>query len=272
MSYWKDDFRRILKDLIPFGMTVKRNAVNTTIIANALVLREIYKSGTSLRSIDHINKIRYNYGICNTYLSCQAMCNSLSRAIGVTLNDCKMVYCKVCNNISFGNKIFCPHCYKVGLITRRLCGCKVNTCFANNTYWKKHQSDEIDASKFICNHCRTSSENCVICETPLTFITSLVNTKQSELIINSTSEEIRNHLAYCKRTKIVSNMITKNVACCLYAFGEVDLANDIIMYLASKQDPSVIRDSLQAEVRAFSQRDCIERLTYQMSIVVTVVY
>ena len=93
---------------------------------------------------------------------------------------------------------------------------------------------------------------------------SLFNTGQEDLIINSTEEDIIRHLELCKKNSISSNLITKNIASCLYAFGKTELADKIIDFLNSFEDPSTVRNSCQEGAEKFSSDESVEHKYFKM--------
>ena len=266
MSYWEGHSRELVTDQIPLGLRIRNDQISDKELLCARMMSNLYKSGTSFSFLDSINKLYCGSGVLTEFFSCQSMNNLLCKRLGVSINFCKIVICKVCKRISFGNKVFCQHCYRLkNMYTRRLYGCKCKDCYANNTYWERHCNEKPDVDKVICTHCRTSSPNCIISENPIIHLVSLVNSNQIDLIVDSTEDDIRRHLDYARANKVSSVLITKNIATCLFAMGKKELATDILHFLASFEDPSVIRNSMKEEVDQFVSDSSIEKRCYNLS-------
>lgn len=247
-------------------MYENKSVSENVIIADAVIIKYVYKHNSSSRAFDEMEMARYKIHNVTSFKSFQSRLNSLYRYVGVPINCLKMVTCSNCGDISFGCLILCPLCHSKEV--RRLQGCKVRNCPANNSVWEKMSDEEKNnlSGKEICIHNRTSSPQCVISETPLSHIVTLTNLRMDNRFIYSTPQEIHSLIKECKEKGIPCPILTKNVACCLYAFGEIELATEMFNFLLSFEDPSTIRESMMEGAELFSQVNSIENLAINWSI------
>ena len=231
----------------------------------AYEVRMVYDTGASIKAMEAIDKRRFEAKVLTRYQSYQSRNNTICRYVGVSINCVKMVTCSVCGEISFGCLIFCPHCKEKH--SRRLQGCKVRNCLANNSKWNRMSEDERNnvTGKETCTHCRTSSPQCVISETPLSHIITLTNLQMDDRFVFSTPQELNDLVEECKKQGRPCPLVTKTITNCLYAFGEVELATKMFRFLQESDDPSTIRESLYQGADLFSHDDSIESISINWS-------
>ena len=264
---WNSSEKEFIINEMRCNYSIIKDRLPMDFLSYVKTLRRFLCSGISYSMMDSLFEELYYDGDLKDKVIFESVENRLLSECGLSMSSLRMTKCPN-GHFCHGSYIFCRKCLQNKIIVRRLQGCKVDTCFANNKFWDNYSKENLDPDDFMnitCTHQRNSSSEFFYSMTPVAHIVLLTNCGFDDRITNSTRTEIYQLVKKCKENKTISPQICHN---CIYSFSylnEIDISSWIESIYCSLYNPASLRNSMKDEVDKLVSVNSIEKLLYKFS-------
>lgn len=272
---------------------IYNNIITKKDVKDANYLSIVLKNGYSYTSIDEITGLLMNadtdvemeeddhewsFGgsskkkpsIKGSNASCLSKEKRLFHVVGLPRSS---LWVTVCPNGHYdhGSHVVCPVCLKNGDIVRRIRGCKLSTCFANDTYWEEHRetATRSELENAVCNHERVSSKKYFYSMTPTAHLVMLTNTGLDDCILHSTPSDIMSIIEQCKESSVTCPSCSFNSIYGYSSLGETEITKALYSSYKDLDNPKNHRDSLRNAVDILIGENSVENRLFMNSILTT---